>query len=231
MNHSNCSINKLSFIHIPKTAGVSLHTELQKHFGKEKSIRFGSKERRDLFLSMEPEQLKKYDYITGHLSVAELSQKGIHYPTISVLREPVRRFISMQHYLTNSNLKEHQGVVYKNIEQLLQDKLSKKVINQQCWHLCGKPSFALAVESIRNNNIFVVPLEYFQDLIDTLSGLLRTPLGNIHRNITQYKTSFNADDPKYDRLDPVIHDDKKLFSYVKQNYESLKREFIQSLAR
>ncbi|GEM_PF-2760227 len=231
MNRSNCRLNKLSFVHIPKTAGLSLHAELEKHFGKEKSIRFGSKELRDLFLSMEPEQLKKYNYITGHICIEELSQKGIHYPTISVLREPVRRFISMQHYLTNSNFKEHQGAIYNNIEQLLQDKLSKRAINQQCWHLCGKTSFARAVESIRRNNIFVAPLEYYQDFIETLSDLLGTYLSNLHINVTQYKTSFDTDDPKYDQLDPVIGDDKKLFLYVKQNYESLKQDFIKSLAR
>lgn len=231
MDYPNCNINKLSFVHIPKTAGLSLHAELEKYFGKEKSIRFGNQEKRALFLSMEPEQLKKYDYITGHVSIDELSQKGIHYPTISVLREPVRRLISLQNYLTNSNHEDHQGFSFNNIEQLLQDMLSKKAINLQCWHLSGRPSFELAVESIRKNNIFVVPLEYYQDLVDTLSDLLGTPLRNIQTNVTQYKTSVDADDPKYDLLDPIISDDKKLFTYVKKNYESLKQKFIQSLAR
>ncbi len=230
MNCSNYRINKLSFVHIPKTAGVSLHDELEKYFGKENSIRFGDKKARPLFLSMEPEQLKKYDYITGHLTIMDLSQKGIHYPTISVLREPCRRLISLQHYLTNSNREGHQGLSFKDIGELLQYMWSNKQINVQCWHLGGRSRFELAVESIKKNNIFVVPLEYYQDLLETLSDLLGTPLRNLHRNVTHYKTSVDVDDLQHDLLDPVIGDDKKLFSYVKENYESLKQEFIQSLA-
>ncbi len=231
MDRSNCSINKLAFVHVPKTAGMSLHTELKKYFGKKKSIRFGNQEERFLFLSMESEQLKNYDYVGGHISFEELSKKGIHYPTISVVREPVRRLISLQHYITNSDLKEHQGVSFNSIELLLQDIFSQKAFNMQCWHLCGRPSFELAVQSIRKNNIFVVPLEYYQDLVDTLSGLLGTPLSNLRRNVTQYKNSVDVDELKHDLFDPIIGEDKKLFSYVKQNYESLKQEFIQSLAR
>ncbi len=231
MDHSNCSINKLSFVHIPKTAGLSLHAELQKHFGKEKTIRFGDSEGRNLFLSIDPEQLKKYDYITGHINIEELSKKGIHYPTISVLRAPVSRLFSLQNYLTDSNHEDHQGFSFNDIEQLLQYMFSRKAFNMQCWHLGGRPSFELAVESIRKNNIFVVPLEYYQDLLETLSDLLGTPLRNLHRNVTQYKTSVDVDDLKHDLLDPIIGEDKKLFSYVKESYESLKQAFIQSLAQ
>jgi hypothetical protein len=230
MNRFNCNINKLSFIHIPKTAGLSLHAELVGYFGVENTIRIGSQEERALFFFMESEQLKNYAYIAGHISVKELSQKGIHYPTISVLREPVRRLVSLQHYLTNSDHKEHQGLNFNNIDQLLQEMFLKKTFNLQCWHLCGRPSFELALQSIRNNNLFVVPLEYYQDLLDTLSDLLGITLCNQCINVTQYKTPVDIDGLKNELLDLIIGDDKKLFSYVMQNYESLKQAFIQSLA-
>ncbi len=231
MECSDHNINNLSFIHIPKTAGLSLHAELERYFGKEKTIRFGDKEGRSLLLSMEPETLKNYDYIGGHISVEELSNKGIHYPIISVVREPVRRLISLQHYITNSNHQEHQGVEFSGIEQLLQDMFSKKLFNMQCWHLCGRPSFDLAVESIRKNSILVVPLEYYQNLIETLSQLLGAPLSNLQKNVTQYKTSVDVGDLEHDLLGPIIGDDMKIFSYISENYESLKQAFIQSLAR
>lgn len=231
MVRSNYSINQLSFIHIPKTAGLSLHAELVGHFGVENTIRIGNQEDRALFLSMESEQLKNYAYVAGHISIKELSEKGIHYPTISVLREPFRRLVSLQHYLTNSDHKQHQGLNFNNIDQLLQDMFLKKTFNMQCWHLCGRPSFELALQSIRYNNIFVVPIEYYQDLLDTLSDLLGIVLCNQRINATQYKTPVDVDGPKNELLDPIIGDDKKLFSYVKENYEIIKQAFVQSLAR
>ena len=229
MDRSDSIIKKLSFVHIPKTAGLSLHAELEKYFGKENSLRVGNQEMRSVFLSMKVNELKNYSYISGHISFSELSERGINYPAISVLREPVRRLISLQNYITNSNHKEHEGIGYDNIELLLQEMFYKNKCNLQCWHLCGRPSFELAVESIKKNNIFVVPLEYYQDLIETLSELLGTPLINRHINVTQYKTVVDADDLKYDLLDPVLGDDKKLFLYVTQNYENLKQGFIRSL--
>ena len=225
------SINKLSFVHIPKTAGLSLQAELENYFGKEKTIRIGNQEEREKFLSMKPEKLKSYDYISGHISVKELSQKGVHYPIISVLREPVKRLVSLQHYLTNSNLDQHRGVDFNNIDMLLEYMLSRGEFNMQCWHLCGTPSFKLATESIKTNNIFVIPLEYYQDLLDTLSDLLGISLKNRHINVTKYTNLIQSDDIKHELLDPLIGEDKKLYSYVKENYKNLKREFIQSLAR
>lgn len=231
MNNSKRYMNKLSFVHIPKTAGLSLHDELEKHYGKACSLRVGSREDRCFFLSMSTEQLYKYNYIGGHVSVEELSKKEINYPIISVVREPVKRLISLQNYLTNSNRNEHQGINYESIEQLLKNMLHEGQINMQCWHLSGKHSYDCAIESIKNNKIFVVPLEHYQDLIDTLSNLLGTPLSNRRSNVTQYKTSINSDNLNNEILDHIIGDDNKLFSYVKQNYENLKKEFIQSLTR
>lgn len=231
MDRANCRIDKLSFVHIPKTAGLSLHAELEKYFGAENSIRIQNQEDRALFSNMTQKQLEQYSYITGHISVGELTRRGINYPIISVLREPVRRLISLQHYLTNSDHKEHLGINFENIEVLLQNMFNKKEFNLQCWHLCEKENFELAVESIRKNNIFVVPLEYYQDLIETLSGLLGTPLSNISINVTQYKAEVGAINLKHDLLEPIIGEDIKLFSYVKQNYENLKHAFIQSVMR
>ena len=232
MDHLNCVLDKLSFVHIPKTAGISLHSELEKHFGKEKTIRFGDKKRRNLFLSMETDQLKKYNYITGHILLPELIQKGINYPTISVMRDPVRRLVSLQHYMTNSNLSDHNGCNFKNFDDCLQYLFSNNSCNVQCWHLCGRGNFDAAVDSIRTNNIFVAPLEYYQDLIDTLSNLLGTHIDNIHKNITKYKDSVeDTDNLNHTLLDPLIGEDKKLFSYVKNNYENIKQEFIKHLPK
>jgi hypothetical protein len=230
MDRANCIFNKLAFVHIPKTAGLSLHAELEKFFGDKNSLRIGNQEMREVFLLMAPEQVQKYSYITGHISVAELAQKGIFYPTISVLREPIERLISLQHYITNSDRKEHQGIGFKNIEMLLENMISEKKINMQCWHLSGANTFELALESIRKNNIFVVPLEYYQDLLATLSVLLQAPLNNLHINVTNYSATVDASDLKHELLDPIVGDDRKLFSYVKQNYEILKQEFIHSLS-
>ena len=53
-------LQNLAFIHIPKTAGLSLHHELKKHFVQSASVRFGNQEDRERFLNLYSDELKKY---------------------------------------------------------------------------------------------------------------------------------------------------------------------------
>lgn len=224
-------LEKLSFIHVPKTAGLSLNFELERHFGAEKSIRIQNEEDRKSFFLLDNDVLKNYNYVTGHLSHSELLEKGIDYPTIAIVREPVLRLISLQHYLTQSKHEEHGNFCYENFGQLLNDMLHKKELNLQCWHLCGKPMFDEAVEHIVKHKIYLVPLEYYDDLIFTLSNLLGSRLINRQINVTKYESRIDCDVREYEILDEIVGDDIRLYSYALNNYEQLKSNFVQSLSK
>ncbi len=62
-------IRRLLFVHIPKTAGISLHSQLEKAFPASQSIRFGNRTANARFPQMGPEQFQNFAYITGHQSL------------------------------------------------------------------------------------------------------------------------------------------------------------------
>jgi hypothetical protein len=225
--HTSAAIlNKLVFIHIPKTAGMSLHFVLEEHFGKNSSIRFGNQAQRAKFSNLGPEEFKKYDYITGHLSMAELIGKEIEFPSIAVVRDPLKRLLSMLQYLRTSDHPDHKNFNFNDVNSFAQYLKESGQFNMQCWQLCGKHTFEDAVDMIRRKCIYVAPLEYYDDFLKTISNLLKNELKNIRRNVTPKKDMIQLTDKDIAILSDYIEEDTKLVKYIHSNYMEIKNNFI-----
>jgi len=228
-DHRDTTLDKLAFIHIPKTAGLSLHTVLEKHFGKAFSVRFGNQEDRTRFSESTYEDLQLFHYITGHLSMKELQEKEVEYPSVALVRNPIDRLVSMLKYYRKSNLSDHRSLKFNEINSFVEHMKKTGQYNMQCWHFSGTHKFEQAVEMIRRESIYVAPLEYYDDFLITISDLIGAHLKNEHHNVTPKDDSIQFRDSDYALLGPLIAEDLKLVKYIKQNYEEIKNNFIEKV--
>jgi len=110
------SKSKVIFLHIPKTAGQSVHTALVNAFGKDEvcPVRVNDQLRR-----MSINELNKYRVFSGHLDWSLLDcLRGQKY-VFTILREPMDRILSFYFFLRDQaeglpeekrNRPEHQGL-------------------------------------------------------------------------------------------------------------------------
>jgi hypothetical protein len=224
-------LKNLVFIHIPKTAGMSLHHEIEKHFGRGVSARFGDEEARARFHKMSSDELRKFSYIAGHISLQEVMGKKIDYPAISVLRDPVERLMSLWQYHRKSTLSAHDDLKFDDLAAFVAYRMRTNQVNMGCWYFSHTRKFEDAVEMIHRRHIYAAPLEYYDDFLKTLSELSGTHLENVRINVTPRHKPRNITDEERQLLQPLINEEQKLFSYVSENYELLKREFIEAMTR
>ena len=148
-------LRKLVFIHIPKTAGLSLHSVLEQYFGETASVRFGNKEDRIRFQETTKNEFRKYSYISGHLSLKEIKDKFINYPTVALVRDPIKRLLSLLQYFRESGLVDHQSLKFDSVEAFADYMGRTGQINMQCWHLSGTQKFEDAVDMIHRNHLYM----------------------------------------------------------------------------
>lgn len=225
MNH----VRKLLFIHIPKTAGLSIHSQLQSAFDSSRVIRFGNDSSLQKFQDMTYEELEKFDYITGHFTLAQARAKGITYPTIIIVRKPIDRLISMYRYLNQSNHPDHIQLKFNNFSSFVEYIRRTPVYhNLQCKYLCESGNFKDAIRIIGDEKLYIAPLEHLDDFLDTISLLLDAKIENIVKNASS-KENSNQDRIDLSKLDPFINEDKSLYSFTMSNYHEIKNVFLQNL--
>ena len=144
---------KLSFIHIPKTAGISLTTALMNHyFHNENTFQIRSESDRLCFLNSSyiiPDNLY---FIAGHISFFELLQKGINFPCISIVRHPIERLNSLLNYVNESSIDIHKNK-FHNSHEFISFQESLQQNNMQCWHFAEDKTAISAIDIIRENKI------------------------------------------------------------------------------
>jgi hypothetical protein len=101
-DNKNVADQQLVFIHIPKTAGLSLHSVLEKIFGEADTLRVGNDDDLREFRRRAPTQLIGSRYISGHFFYEDIkSRVRPDAQFISVLRDPIARILSNYNYVSN----------------------------------------------------------------------------------------------------------------------------------
>jgi hypothetical protein len=226
-------LNSLLFVHIPKTAGISLDDQLKNAFGQAASIRFGDSSSIQRFRGLRGYRLRRYRYITGHIPLKEFREKGIAYPAISVVRSPVERLLSMYRYLNQSTHPDHTELKFRDVVHFTDYVRSQPhFINSQCEYIGGGKTASEAIGTLTRETIYVVPLPFFGDMLQVLSRLLPRPIESVHLN----RSGESSDPPDLVQrarveLERFSEEDTKLYEAITKGYADLKHAFLEKLAR
>ncbi|WP_223596654.1 sulfotransferase family 2 domain-containing protein [Neobacillus bataviensis] len=100
---------QIIFMHIPKTAGRTLRSIIERNYPKEEIIRTYSDEQIEAFKSLPDEEKNKFKFIVGHnyFGMHEFLNGPFSY--ITMLRDPVERVLSLYFFI----LREPGTPMYK----------------------------------------------------------------------------------------------------------------------
>jgi hypothetical protein len=135
------------FLHIPKTAGLSLISYLDSQFSSEQIFPLHSARNPEMFLAYKPEQMSKYRLIRGHHRFGPFDERIyktiVQNPLImTILRDPVARTISAyRHYLRTPESALHDELVSEGItlkQYVSYPKYAHKVDNRQTRLIVGE---------------------------------------------------------------------------------------------
>ena len=209
------------FVHIQKTAGMSLYNSLAQWFGAEHSLRYprSSQEFKDRFLRLSDADILRFRLLSGHFELPfwlrrELGPRFV----VSVVREPVERVLSIYRYARGwTGHQRHAEVARMSIADFVDQHVADTARHDwQCRKFCGAGDFAAALAMI----------ERHVDLVGTVErmALLTTALGErlgVTLDLRRDNISPDAH-PRREDLDPALlakllacnAEDRKLWSYV-----------------
>ncbi|MFT4613563.1 MAG: hypothetical protein ACI9NT_000704 [Bacteroidia bacterium] len=221
---------KILFVHIPKTAGISVYRSLADAVGADHAIRFSrnSEEERKKYLSMTETEIRSYNLLSGHFPLSFFLRQPIpDYKPVTVLRNPVDRELSAYFYIKTvpSHPRNTSSFRSLSLYQYLDRSEKSGRTNPQCMCVCGEKSFEKAKQVIDEQFFLAAPLEYIKDF----SVVLGKQLGiSVNQPAKVNKTAFRltADEIHPDiiaRFESLTREDKKLYRYVKEKFE---KEFL-----
>ncbi len=130
----------LLFLHLPKTAGMTVRSVLASRYRKTRSLVIGNDINADIarLVALPPEQRHRLDLVMGHMSFGlhQALRPGARY--VTVLRDPVDRVLSEYRFL-NSNPRHpfHHAVAGRSLEEYLASDYSGQSSDGQVRLLSG----------------------------------------------------------------------------------------------
>jgi hypothetical protein len=216
---------RILFVHIPKTAGISLFSALAAAVGTDRAIRFSdaSKENREKLLAMPDEEMRRYHLISGHFPLAIYLKKPLSdYRVITVLRDPVDRELSAYYYMkTWKGHPRHEMIKQMDLQQFIEHREKDRLANRQCFILSGASSFYRARKAIETHGIMAAPIDYLGDFCRLLERELHIgPLSLGRENETAKRPRVDEVPAELrSRLETLTSDDKRLYRHVKKKFE------------
>src|SRR5579863_2659047 len=95
-------MRQLVFVHIPKTAGLSLHAALENIYGKASTLRVGNEDDLQRLRQLPNNQPIDKAFLSGHFFYNDIKNRcQPDALLISILRDPIKRILSNYNYITN----------------------------------------------------------------------------------------------------------------------------------
>lgn len=217
---------RLLFVHIPKSAGISLYKAFLSVYKQENALRFAdiTTENKNLYLTMNHEEVRRYPFITGHLTLPFFLSKQIEdYHVITVVRDPVDRELSAYFYIKSwKDHPLHDTVKKMDLYDYCEMLEKQTYKNLQCWFLSEKCFFEPAKEVLDQKVFMAAPLDKLDLFTSALRQKLNLPPFHVTRsNETSFKMGAHELHPDIiNRIREASSEDVKLYNYIKHKFET-----------
>jgi len=212
------------FVHIPKTAGISLYAAMAKWFGPGHSLRYprSTEAFKQQFLGLSNEELHQYRLISGHFNLPFWLRRDLGARVVvALIREPVERALSTYRFTKGWSGHPRHAVVSKMGVAEYVDHYVAEIgrHNGQCQFICGSGDF-LAAKAMAQKQIDLLGcVEQIALLTKALSERLGVPLhlGMENRSAVDHPTRSDLDPVLIANIESCNVEDCKLWAYVSES--------------
>jgi hypothetical protein len=178
------------FVHIPKTAGMSLYTALQAWATPSRSVRFarGGKDDQASLLSLSDDEIDHLRLISGHLSWRGFRERlGPDWTAITVLRDPVERALSLVSFVRGEpdhpwHARSKRMGVGKFLAWYRNEPFS---VNQMCKFISSTADPDVAYRALEQDFALACTVEHLAAFTERLGELLGHPVVLPHENASR----------------------------------------------
>jgi hypothetical protein len=217
---------RILFVHIPKTAGMSLYRALEGWATPERSIRFerGGAADEEQLRTLPPDELGRIRLMSGHLSMDHFRQRlGPGWTAITVLRDPVERALSLYSFVRGEPEHPwHARTRDRSVREFLAWYRDEPFsVNQQCLFICSRPDAEWAYRTLKGEFALACTLERLPELVDRLGDMLGQAIVLPHENASRERLDRSrveehviADIETFDSADRVLYERVRRAGFV-----------------
>jgi Sulfotransferase family len=214
----------LVFVHIPKVAGTTLFHVLKCVSGNEYALHAGKSEETRALFRMTTEEAQQYKVISAHATYPNLAKLcGPKAEYITLVREPIDRFISLYHFIASQKWHPlHNIVKEKSLDEFadfcMQDQKQRDVFSQSRF-ICGQYDGKLAVDYLRKRYLLAAPLEQFDRFLWRLFARKKwVPFEYKSKNRSLDRPAVEAISPKcVEKISALFSEDMIPYQYLCEN--------------
>jgi hypothetical protein len=221
---------RILFVHIPKTAGMSLFYALQKNIGKDRSLRFeyGGSIDSKKYDALSKLDLEKLHLLSGHFYLSSFLTKDLSgWKSITILRDPIDREISIYYYV--KGWEKHP--LYKQFCNMSFDEYTlwrsqlQDGPDEQCRFICGVPDSEKALEWVEKKFYLVGCAEYYQEFVKQLWRMLGWKWSDdsiLYANKTSKRPLLlDISNEARHRIESYTVQDRKLFNAIRDKWQGM----------
>jgi uncharacterized protein with von Willebrand factor type A (vWA) domain len=191
------------FVHIQKTAGMSLYNSMAKWFGPEHAMRYprSTREMQERFLALPQADLDRLRLLSGHFDLAFWLRRDVgDRLLVSLVREPVERVLSSYRYMKGwTQHRRHAEVAAMSVAQMVDDHVGDPSRhNWQCRKLCGVADFRAARDMAQKHVDLLGAVEMIGLVTAALGERLGVPIDLRSDNLSP------VEQPCRDDLEPAL---------------------------